>query len=81
MVQVTTDAKASPIITAFTRLSAFMNIPQGERSRGSRDERSGAGWAGGSWIASGAGGREASGTGAAAAGGLLVVAAGGVAGT
>src|SRR5262249_36301843 len=34
-VQVTTDAKASPIITAFTMMSAVRNMPHGERSRGS----------------------------------------------
>ena len=34
-VQVTTDAKARPIITAFTTQSACMNMPQGDRSRGS----------------------------------------------
>ncbi len=34
-VQVTTEAKASPIITAFTTMSALRNMPQGERSRGS----------------------------------------------
>src|SRR6476646_6971279 len=38
MVQLTTDAKASPIMTAFTSRSAFMNIPQGERSCGSRSD-------------------------------------------
>ncbi len=34
-VQVTTEAKARPIITPFTIQSAAMNIPQGERSCGS----------------------------------------------
>ena len=34
-VQVMTDAKARPIITAFTTQSACMNMPQGDRSRGS----------------------------------------------
>ena len=31
-VQVTSDAKASPIITAFTMMSADMNITQGDNS-------------------------------------------------
>jgi hypothetical protein len=34
-VQVTTDAKASPISTAFTSGSALRNMPQGVRSRSS----------------------------------------------
>ncbi len=34
-VQVTTEANTRPIMTAFTRMSADMNIDQGERSRGS----------------------------------------------
>ena len=34
-VQVTTDANAKPIITAFTMMSADMNMPHGDRSRGS----------------------------------------------
>src|SRR6516165_11787152 len=33
-VQVTTDAKASPTMTACTTMSAVKNIDQGERSRG-----------------------------------------------
>src|SRR5215471_212611 len=33
-VQVTNEAKASPIITAFTTRSEFSNMPQGERSSG-----------------------------------------------
>src|SRR5262249_56201 len=33
-VQVTSEAKASPMRTAFTTVSALMNIPQGVRSRG-----------------------------------------------
>src|SRR5262245_24718378 len=35
IVQVSTDAKARPTITALTTISAAMNMPQGERSRGS----------------------------------------------
>ena len=35
IVQVTSEANASPIITAFTMMSACMNIPHGDRSRGS----------------------------------------------
>ena len=35
IVQVTSDAKARPIITAFTTMSAAMNMPQGDRSCGS----------------------------------------------
>src|SRR5262249_34416598 len=35
IVQVTTEAKASPTMTAFTTTSADMNMPQGDRSRGS----------------------------------------------
>src|SRR6185312_12071353 len=35
IVQVTTEAKTSPIITALTTMSAARNIPQGVRSRGS----------------------------------------------
>src|SRR5262245_65975306 len=35
IVQVTTEAKASPTMTAFTTTSADINMPQGERSRGS----------------------------------------------
>src|SRR5262245_31943611 len=42
IVQVSTDAKARPIITAFTTISAAMNIPHGERSRGSLSAMSGA---------------------------------------
>ncbi|CAH2406044.1 hypothetical protein MES4922_420056 [Mesorhizobium ventifaucium] len=34
IVQVTKDAKASPIITAFTTMSAAMNMPHGDRSCG-----------------------------------------------
>src|SRR5690606_36613676 len=34
-VQVASEAKASPIITAFTTMSALSNMPQGERLRGS----------------------------------------------
>ena len=34
IVQVTTDAKARPIITAFTTMSAWRNIPQAEKSVG-----------------------------------------------
>ena len=34
-VQVTTEANTRPIMTAFTRMSADMNIDQGDRSRGS----------------------------------------------
>ncbi|CAH2405990.1 conserved hypothetical protein [Mesorhizobium escarrei] len=34
IVQVTKDAKASPTITAFTTMSAAMNMPHGDRSRG-----------------------------------------------
>jgi hypothetical protein len=33
-VQVTTDAKARPSITAFTTMSAAMNMPQGDRFSG-----------------------------------------------
>ena len=35
MVQVSTEAKTRPIITAFTMMSADMNMPHGVRSRGS----------------------------------------------
>ncbi len=35
IVQVTNDANARPIITAFTTMSADRNMPHGERSRGS----------------------------------------------
>ena len=34
IVQVTTEANASPIITALTTRSELMNMPQGDRSRG-----------------------------------------------
>ena len=34
-VQVTSEAKASPIITAFTTISALRNMPHGDRFRGS----------------------------------------------
>ena len=34
IVQVSTEAKTSPIITALTTMSAARNMPQGERSRG-----------------------------------------------
>jgi hypothetical protein len=34
-VQVTTDAMTSPTMTACTTTSAFINMPHGERSRGS----------------------------------------------
>src|SRR5262249_32617566 len=34
IVQVSTDAKARPTITALTTISAAMNIPQGDRPRG-----------------------------------------------
>ena len=37
-VQVTTEAKASPTITACTTMSAEANIDQGERSRGRCDD-------------------------------------------
>ena len=47
IVQVSTEAKASPTITAFTTMSAAMNMPHGERSRGSLRAMSGefAAWA------------------------------------
>lgn len=35
MVQVTTEAAARPMMTAFTTVSADTNMPHGERSRGS----------------------------------------------
>jgi biopolymer transport protein ExbD len=38
IVHVTSDANASPIITAFTMMSACMNIPHGDKSRGSVDD-------------------------------------------
>src|SRR6186997_3317104 len=41
MVQVSTDAKARPTITAFTTISAAMNMPHGDRSRGSLSAMSG----------------------------------------
>ena len=41
IVQVSTDAKARPTITAFTTMSAAMNMPHGERSRGSLSAMSG----------------------------------------
>jgi hypothetical protein len=34
MVQLSTEAKASPTIRASTTMSAFMNMLQGDRSRG-----------------------------------------------
>jgi hypothetical protein len=34
-VQVSTEAKARPTITALTTISAAMNMPQGDKSRGS----------------------------------------------
>src|SRR5690606_33102854 len=34
IVQVSSEAKARPIITAFTMMSAAMNMPHGDRSRG-----------------------------------------------
>ena len=37
IVHVTSEAKASPIITAFTTMSAFMNMPHGDRSCGSSE--------------------------------------------
>ena len=43
MVQLSTEAKASPTITAFTTMSAFMNMPHGDRSRGSCTAIAGAG--------------------------------------
>ena len=43
MVQVSTEAKTSPIITALTTMSAAMNMPQGDRSRGSLSTASGTG--------------------------------------
>ncbi len=36
-VQVTSEAKASPIITAFTTMSALRNMPHGDRLRGSSE--------------------------------------------
>ena len=41
MVQVRTDAKARPTITALTTTSAAMNMPQGDRSRGNFSATSG----------------------------------------
>src|SRR6185369_16131457 len=46
MVQVSTEAKARPTITVFTTMSAAMNMPHGERSRGSVTRASGTGTAG-----------------------------------
>ncbi len=43
IVQVTTEAKANPTITAFTTMSAAMNMPQGERSCGTASGATGAG--------------------------------------
>ena len=36
IVQVSTDAKARPTMTALTTMSAAMNMPHGDRSRGTR---------------------------------------------
>jgi hypothetical protein len=35
IVHVTSEAKANPIMTAFTTISAFTNMPHGDRLRGS----------------------------------------------
>jgi hypothetical protein len=53
IVQMNTEAKASPIITALTTMSAAMNMPQGDRSRGSLNTTSGLGTSDGrpSWAA------------------------------
>lgn len=45
IVQVSTEAKARPIITSFTTISAARNMPQGLRSFGSVAEADAAGWA------------------------------------
>jgi hypothetical protein len=45
-VQVTSDAKANPIITAFTMMSTFMNIDHDDRSRGRAPGRSHCSWLG-----------------------------------
>ena len=47
IVQVRTEAKARPTITALTTMSAVMNMPQGDRSRGSLSTTSGTGGVGG----------------------------------
>src|SRR5262245_44557599 len=41
IVQLSTDAKARPTITALTTISAAMNMPQGDRSRGNLSAISG----------------------------------------
>ena len=43
MVQVSTEAKARPTITALTTISAAMNMPQGDRSRGRFSTMAGSG--------------------------------------
>ena len=63
MVQVNTEAKARPIITALTTMSAAMNMPQGDRSRGSFSRISGA--VGGVWANAKAGNTRPSATKAA----------------
>src|SRR5690606_24413580 len=43
IVQVTSEAAASPIMTAFTTISAAMNMPHGDRSCGNAPGLAGAG--------------------------------------
>src|SRR5262245_13674070 len=76
IVQVSTDAKARPTITAFTTISAAMNMPHGERSRGSLSATSGelaAGAVAGESTAGGVAGGAAAGSvaGVATAGGTV----------
>src|SRR5262249_42951498 len=71
-VQVTSDAKTKPIITNFTMMSAFMNMPHGDRSRGSSSGETEALPTAGAGGAAGALVDGATGTGAAAGGSVWV---------
>ena len=68
MVQVTSEAKASPIMTALTSTSADLNIDHGDNSRMTMDVDFGEALSAGAAAALGATGAAADGAGAACVG-------------
>src|SRR5262249_25024928 len=81
IVQVRTEAKASPTITALTTTAAAMNMPQGDRSRGNFSATSGEGAVGVVLCSTAGAGLEGAGAtcGAATGGGSAAVGEPGVA--
>ena len=75
IVQLSTDAKTRPSMTALTTMSAATNMPQGDRSRGSVSATAGAAAGAATAGAAGTGvtdaGADAAGAGVGAAGGVV----------